>query len=168
MLCAALGACADLGRKDASSPFYPVPAGSKVVLHRDLEVPPDAARVYLQDGQVVKAPSIFNPFCRFDVNDVQPVTQVVRAGEFTVRKTQMDMLHISMAEPMRFAAIGFDAGGTSDITLVWYLWLDSPQPNVRRLLCGGRFDSPDRARRPSISEIRAQLGQVATLTIAGE
>jgi hypothetical protein len=51
----------------------------------------------------------------------------------------------------------------------YHLWLDSPsQPNVMRLTCRGVIDEPWKARRPSIAEIRASLGTLATLKLAAE
>jgi hypothetical protein len=165
-----LHACADLVPKDESSPYYPVPVGSKLILHSDLRIPPDSARAYLQYGKPVKAPHTTDPYCQFQVRDVLPVEQTIKADEFVVRKTQMDEKLISLLTPLIVAALpGFGMGDADDVTLVWYLWLDSPrQPNVLRLICGGMFDQPYRARRPSIKQIRQQLGDVATLVIAGE
>jgi hypothetical protein len=160
-----LCACADLAPKDEDSPYYAVPIGSRLILHQDLTIPPDSARVYLQYGKVVKAPRSSDPFCRFEVNDVLPAAQTLKADEFVVRKTQRDRLNISSRSPVTAAALhGFARDEGDAVTLVWYLWLESPrQPKVRRLICGGGFDYPYRARRPSINEIRVQLGDVATL-----
>lgn len=170
LLLLGLSACANLVPKDENSSYYPVPTGSRLILHQDLHIPPDSARVYLQHGKVVKAPHTSDPYCRFELNEVLAVAQTLKADEFVVRKTQMDRLYISSQDPLIKAAIqGADRGDTSDVTLVWYLWLASPrQANVHRLICGGRFDYPYRARRPSIKEIRAQLGGIATLIILGE
>jgi len=164
VLAAALAGCASLAVKDENSSYYPVPVGSKLILHRDLEIPADSARVYLQGGQVVKSAGVFDPYCRFEVRDVLNVPQTLKADEFVVRKTQMDMLHISMHDGVQLAGLSGWGSSESDVTLVWYLWLESPrQPNVRRLICGGKFDAAFRARRPSINEIRIQLGDIASL-----
>ncbi|MDX1251765.1 MAG: hypothetical protein IDH49_05870 [Gammaproteobacteria bacterium] len=169
MALAGLSACASLAPQDENLSFYPVPAGSRIILHQDLQVPPDSVRAYMQHGQVVKAPSPFDPYCQFEVNDVLPVAQTIKADEFVVRKTQMGEQHIASRSPFMKAGMGVSFGarsGSRDVLLVWYLWLDSPrQPNVRRLICGGKFDAPYRARRPSINEIRAQLGSIATLNV---
>ena len=48
----------------------------------------------------------------------------------------------------------------------YHLWLESSsQPNVMRLTCRGVIDIPWQARRPSIAEIRAALGEIATLSL---
>lgn len=169
MAMAGLSACANLAPQDESLSFYPVPAGSKIILHQDLQVPPNSVRAYMQHGQVVKAPSPFDPYCQFEVNDVLPVAQTIKADEFVVRKTQMGEQHIASGNAFLKAGTGVSFGarpGSRDVLLVWYLWLDSPrQPNVRRMICGGKFDAAYRARRPSINEIRAQLGSIATLSV---
>src|SRR3569623_88118 len=164
VLAAALAGCVSLAVKDENSSYYPVPVGSKLILHRDLEIPADSARVYLQGGQVVKSAGVFDPYCRFEVRDVLNVPQTLKADEFVVRKTQMDMLHISMHDGVQLAGLSGWGSSESDVTVAWYLWLESPrQPNVRRLICGGKFDAAFRARRPSINEIRIQLGDIASL-----
>src|SRR3569623_3825154 len=84
--------------------------------------------------------------------------------EFVVRKTLLDMLHISIHDGVQMAGLSGCGSSESDVTLVWKLWLESPrQPKVRRLICGGKFDPAFRARRPSINEIRIQLGYIASL-----
>jgi hypothetical protein len=170
LLLPCLSACANLVPKDENSPYYATPPGSRLILHQDLTIPVDMARVYLQRGRVVAAPHTTQSFCRFEVNDVLPVEQTLKADEFVVRKTQMATLLVSMQDSATNAlALEFGGDGSSDVSMAWYLWLDSPhQPNVRRLICGGRFDYPYLARRPSINDIRAQLGKVATLITADE
>jgi len=164
-----LTACANLAPKDENSPFYAVPAGSRIVLHQNLQISPDRARVYLQDGKIVRGPSPFSPYCQFEVNDLLPAGQILKADEFVVRKTQMGEEFIASRSPFILAVSGGGNAGSRDLLLVWHLWLESPrQPNVRRMICGGRFDTPYRARRPSINEIRTQLGDIATLKIMND
>lgn len=180
-ICAAvlpgLLACAGTGTRNEQSPNFAVPVGSTITLHRALSVPPNRARVYLQRGEVVDRANTFAPYCMFEVNDVRPEPQTINAGEFTVRRVQMDRLNITSADANRVAAVGIgigfglgmDMGSGADVAEVWYLWVDAPaQRHVRRLVCGGELTDAWKARRPSIAQIRAQLGQVATLTLPGE
>lgn len=173
--CMLLGACAGMAQRDENSPYRAVGVGSTITLHRDLTVPPERARVYLQGGEVVDGASPLAPYCMFEVNDVLPAPQTIKADTFTVRKVQMDKINITSAGAGMVAAVGIGIGvGTNigsggDVAQVWYLWLDSPrQPNVRRLVCGGELTDPWEAQRPSVNEIREQLGQIATLTLPGE
>lgn len=159
-----LSGCSTLSPpKDENSHLYGVPAGSKVILHQDLQIKPNSARVYLRNGEVSNKPG-GKSYCQFKVNDVIPEEQTLHADEFIVRKTQMGTVNITMHDPLIVASR--DNKGTSDVTLVWYLWLESPQqPNVRLLTCGGTRQMPHRARRLSINEIRTHLGDIASLVI---
>ncbi len=159
-----LGACSTLSPpKDENSNIYAVPAGSKLILHQDLQIKPKSARVYLRNGEVSNKPG-GKSYCVFKVNDVIPDVQILKADEFIVRKTQMGTVNITMHDPMILAST--DGGSVNDVTLVWHLWLESPhQPNVRMLTCGGIRNHPSRAHRLSINEIRTHLGEIATLEI---
>lgn len=68
----------------------------------------------------------------------------------------------------RFAGIGGGGGGTPMIYEGYHLWFDSPdQPNVMWMTCIGIFADMWEARPPTIAEIRASLGKLATLELAG-
>ena len=59
-----------------------------------------------------------------------------------------------------------DDGGTSEVYEGYHLWLESSdQPDVRRLSCRGVYAMPAYAKPPSIAEIRAALGAIATLRL---
>src|SRR3569623_779821 len=105
VLAAALAGCASLAVKDENSSYYPVPVGSKLILHRDLEIPADSARVYLQGGQVVKSAGVIDPNCRIEVRDVLSVPQPLKGDEYVERKTQMDMLPISIHDEVQMASL---------------------------------------------------------------
>ena len=76
---------------------------------------------------------------------------------------------IAEARPTLFASIniqlaeGVDQGGASFVYLGYHLWLDGPDPNVRRLTCRGGYADPASALPPSINQIRQALGDVMTL-----
>jgi hypothetical protein len=48
----------------------------------------------------------------------------------------------------------------------YHLWLaDGPDPDVMRLTCLGMLDEMWRARPPTLDEVRAALGELATLEL---
>lgn len=161
---AAVG-CAAPAVVDERSRSYPPPIGTVIELHTDLTVPPDRARVTIQRGAVAPGVHPFETWCQLEVNDVFPTAQTVRADTFTVYKVNRETAQVVLASPpVMVAGVDTHDGGSSDVTQIWHLWLKSPQqPNVRRLSCGGWFDTPSRALYPSVAEIRAALGEVASL-----
>lgn len=166
-LAAALAAagCAAPAVVDEQSRFYPPPIGTVIELHRDLTVAPDHARVTIQRGAVAPGVHPFDTWCQLEVNDVFPTEQTVRADTFTVYKVSRETAQVVMGSPPQMVAgVDTNDSGSSDVTQIWHLWLKSPQQlNVRRLSCGGWFDTPSRAQYPSVVEIRAALGEVASL-----
>lgn len=170
VLSAALAAagCAAPAVVDEQSRLYPPPVGTVIELHKDLTVAPDSARVTIQRGAVAAAVHPFDIWCQLEVDDVFPVEQIVRADTFTVYKVSRETDQVVMRGALQMVA-GTDSsygGGSSDVTQIWHLWLKSTlQPNVRRLSCGGSFEPPHDAEYPSLIEIRAALGEVATLRL---
>src|SRR3569623_1474850 len=81
VLAAALAGCVCLAVKDENSSYYPVPVGSKLILQRDLEIPADSARVYLQVGQVLKTACVLDPYCRFELRYVLNLPQTLKSDE---------------------------------------------------------------------------------------
>ena len=161
--------CAATGDGDYGSRVFDV---STVVLERPLDLSRGDARVYVQDGEVIRQQdrNRFEPWC-----------------SFTVRKRSGDADRIAMIEPDRFLAgepvrwsppestppgmrgvslgirIGLPEGGTPGM-YTWYtrfrLRSDS-QPQVDTLTCGYDGDSLD--GHLTLEQIRATLGDVGTV-----
>lgn len=157
--------------QDEASPFSLVPVGARLVLHRDVEVPPGWAQVEVQRGRVVppRAYNRYYPHCRFEVRDISPEPQVIRAGEFRVASVSRETDYFADAAtggPVRSVSIrgGLFGDGASMQMQVVKMRLDSSdQPEVQRLVCGGALDDPVEAVPPSVQEIRGALGGVASL-----
>jgi hypothetical protein len=163
-----ISACASNGPAiiDENSHVYPPPVGAVIVLHRDITVPADRARVTLQRGGIAPGVHPFDIWCQLEVNDVMPVPQTVHADTFTVRKVSSEVTHVVVNQNATLVAESRGGSGPSDETHIWHLWLSSAQqPNVRRLSCGGVFQQPWQARYPSIIEIRGTLGEIASLNL---
>jgi hypothetical protein len=162
-----------------SSPYYRVPAGSHVILNRDLTIPAEQVGVYMQGGQVMPQNQLnmYHAHCKLEVRTRRDVSQVVRADEFVVTKSVQEALIYSVqAEPRTYADASRavrvngmdDSGGQSVQTYATRLDLRSErQPDVLRLTCA-HWDHPNTAVHLSIRQIRAALGDVVTLRLAGK
>lgn len=176
-----LGGCAAQVRGDLGSPYYAVPEGSTLELHRPVTIPPGRTRVFLQDGEVSTGFDSYRTSCALEITELADRPRMVEPDSFRVTRTQRIMLEeVVEAEPLRLAAVGFgfgigfgpflatDDGGAPMVYEGWHLWLESPrQPGVRRLSCRGVFADVAEAEPPSIREIREALGGLASLVIAG-
>ncbi len=161
------GCSSPTARRDESSPYYAVPAGATLELHRALHIRPGSTRAWIQGGAPVPTMNSFIPNCNIEIttrNDA--LVQQVRPGTFRVRRTQPFFEWVVQGAAPLQVAWGQDNDGASDLYRGYHLWLESAeQPEVRRLSCRGVYDTPANANPPSIAEIRAALGEVATLRL---
>ncbi len=154
-----------------NSPWYVMPAGSALILHGDLPVAEGTARAYVQFGRAATPGEIdeFYPYCYFLQRAVaraggSPLT-IARdefvTGQVTRRFAGIGAMH-------RFAALGFntgDRGGNSNRTFNTEVRLHSEaQPQVYKLICAFWGD-PALERHLSVAQIRAALGDIATLRL---
>ena len=171
----ALAACAAAVKGDVSSPYYAVPVGSTVELHRSVTIPPGRTRVFIQNGVVSTGFDSYRTSCALEITELdRDDPQIVEPDTFRVRDVQrISLEEVVEAAPLRLAALGgllrvADDGGAPMVYEGWHLWLESPrQPGVRRLSCRGEFADVAVAEPPSIREIRDALGDLATLELAG-
>ena len=159
---------------DEQSPFFQVPAGSRLVLHRELAVPAEDVSVYLQYGQVMpqKQLNLYHPQCKIEMRRRLPTGQTIRVDEFMVTRVTRDMtqhmvwlasIDVASAPLARRVSGGVDSGMGPNTFLTILTIASDRQPEVMRMTCGywgyiGRGDN-----HLSIREIRAALGEVLTL-----
>ncbi|HSO83284.1 hypothetical protein [Thiocapsa sp.] len=166
--------CQTLVRESMETGWVEVPAGSTLTLNRPVSVPPGRARVFLSDRGARGAgggTSCVLEFRRIDHEG----TQSIPAGEIPITRVQNYIALVSgrlptpgPTEGVRFQLAGHgDSGGSQMIRPGYHFWLDdSHDPNLMRMTCLGRLDDPAYTRAPTLAEIRAVLGDVATLTVA--
>ncbi len=177
--------CQTVKKGDTASPFFPPPNGSTVILHQDLEIPPQTARVFLQRGQTYGYYGFnrYYPWCYFKLNTVVDATQTLRADTFEVYRVVSTEEQVVENEPIRLAGVSLESGGDlqtdgalrlaigggdgpSTIVQVVQLWLRSEkQQDIRTMVCGGAEDNPSLVVPPSILQIQGALGSIATLKL---
>ncbi|MEJ2059266.1 MAG: hypothetical protein P8Y64_02095 [Gammaproteobacteria bacterium] len=149
---------------------YALPAvGSRIVLHRPLTVPPDATRVFVQDGKVVRYGNLdlYRTSCSFEIRTLSGKPRSIMPDSFTVTRVIQDTGEVVMRKPVMVASrrlSGLDSEGPSFIFYKVEMRLKSAkQPNVMRVTCNGAQAEPANAEPPTLQEIHAALGGVATL-----
>jgi hypothetical protein len=173
-----LAACGPLViRDDARREFVPLRNGV-MELHRDVDIPPERARVFFQRGQLQPAASEYHPHCELTVRNLVDKVQTIRADRFIVTGVTADTVYVASSENVVIAVNvdiqltsgggGGDGSGDGEgrqmKAYVFRLHSDG-QPDVLSLVCGGAFDIPARAARPSLQEIAHALGDYATLVL---
>jgi hypothetical protein len=163
-----------IARQDTGSPFYPVPEGSVIDLHEPVQIRPGVTRAWIQRGEPTgQRFDRYAVSCNFEVRELDyDNAQVIEPGRFEVRRTQQVREEVvRKSSPVLLAGLltlgGMDGDGSAMIHEGYHLWLDNPdQPDVMRLTCRGAFDDAGDALPPTIDQIRAALGPVATLELA--
>lgn len=142
----------------------PLQTGAEITVTRELLVPADYARVYLQNGNTESYASMnqYEPFCYFLMDQPMPVVQKIHPGVFRVKKVSLIETQVRRSLPVRLVAFGLfaDDGGRSLIAFQSYMTLTAQhQDNVRALVCSGAFDTPPEARPIRLPELQRALGE---------
>ncbi len=167
--------CAATMPKSEDAAYSRVPAGSLVRVERRLPVAKDKARVWLRGVRTSAVSSSDSPICALEVARIdREGTQYIEPGEFRIRRVENMWTQVVQARPegperlkLRLAGMDGGDGGTPMIYEGYHFWFErTEQPNLMRMTCIGVFDDMWEAKPPTITEIRASLGNLATLELA--
>jgi hypothetical protein len=171
-----LAACGPLLiRNEATRGYVPL-RNASLELHRDVVVPPESARVFFQQGVVQPGINEYRPHCELTVRSLVDRPQTIHADRFTVERVSADVVHVvtsgdvvvALNAEFQLTSGGGDGGGDGEgrQMKIYTLYLHSDrQPDVLSLVCGGAFNLPAQASRPSLQDIETALGNYATLEL---
>jgi hypothetical protein len=170
-------ACGPVTIKDATNQSYIPIQGSILELHQDIVIPPRRTRVFFQEGRILYVINDFKPHCQLRVRDISEQSQSVHANRFTIENVygfedeivSSDRIHLAAAGGTVIA--GGDGGGDGESRLTFFYFMGlhaEKQTNVTYLVCGGALEDPAFAEYPTIQEIRAAMGDYATLILPGD
>jgi len=151
---------------DENSPYYPLPAGSRLTLKQGLTVPAESAHVTLQGGRVRDDHHVnaYQPNCRLEVQKRRDTPQKVEPDEFRVRRARHEQQTARVEGALRVARRVVD-GGPTFVRYQTILDLESArQPQVRWMICE-QWGDPATGRHLTVREIRLALGDTFTLTL---
>lgn len=161
-----------------SSPFYVVPAGSHVLLNKDLTIPADRVGVYLQNGKVMRNVDLqhYNAFCKFELYHLSNAERTVAPDDFMITKAWQQEIQGALAKaaaPMyaRFSLIrradmsGDSPGGPVITSFSTFMALRSEkQPDAYRLTCT-QWGYPGLTTHVTVADIRRALEPTFTLRL---
>ncbi len=163
----ALAGCAASPDSPLASPYFELEPGSVLELHRDLEIPPGMARVFLQRGKVIPKGEVnqYEPSCDFEVRDLSQELQVIRKGVFSIEREQFGREAVAESGGLKLAfSGGLWMGGGFSVFRYRRFWLQSDdQPEVMRMTCRGTWEEIVRASPPTLPEIRIALGEIFSI-----
>ncbi len=165
-----LAGCETLVR-ESSGEWTEIPPGSLLRLNQPVPVAPGRARVFFRQGRLSNSGASPTPSCGLEVRRIDPDRpQTIAAGDYRIARVQRYWTEVAERRPTavpRFVMAGKD-GGTPLVQEGYHFWLASPKdPNLMRLTCLGLLADMWEARPPRLDEIRAALGDLATLQIGG-
>jgi hypothetical protein len=173
----ALAACDTLVRESMDTGWVEIPPGSTLTLNRPVTIPPGRARAVLADPGSRGRRQTSGTSCVLEVRRIDhDGIQTIRPGVIGITRVQNYVALVSSNDRpktnldggVRFQLAGHgDSGGSQMVRPGYHLWLDgSHDPNLMRMTCLGRLDAPAYTRAPTLSEIRAVLGDLASLDVA--
>ncbi len=156
VLLALVGGCAALPGDDGV-------AGWTAQLYRPLVIPPDAATVRLQYGEVVPANSVqeYAPFCIVELDTVRPHAQTLRPGRFEVLRVTRSVNPVAAAGAAQAVALSFDGSPTFLYYVTEFRLRDPEQPELRGMRCAWNQLAPANRslmRHLTLDEIHGALG----------
>ena len=167
-----LAACST-GSVSVSSPYFRIPAGSKLILKQELTIPANAGRVYIQYGKVVspKEKENFHAHCWFLSWDVLDRAQVIKPDTFIITHSQQLEDVVSRRVVHQYAMNGLGLGfGDSDggpMALVYSTEMrihSATQPAIRRFVCS-HWEDPNDAKHLTVAEMQKALGKIAEIQL---
>ena len=172
-----LSACGPMTIKDAATQTFVPIEGWVLELHQEVTIPPNRTRLFFQGGRVSNGINEYEPHCQLRVRPISTQPRPVHPDRFRIDKAFGEVDSIVSNGPVRLAAAGSavvmggggDGDGPGQLIHFFYLGLHSErQPDVSYLVCGGPLNDPAFSRYPTLQEIRASLGDYATLVTAGD
>ncbi len=174
-----ISACQTAGYQgDENSPYYLVPAGSRLVLNRAITVPENDVGVYIQNGEVARSfwgVKSHYPHCALDLRRRLDTAQTVQPDEFTITRVTQETVYSVHADFTRLARLPFvhvadtdqGDGASYEIYATIMTLRSERQPDVLRLTCA-QWQYPPLQRHVTINEMRKTLGDLFTLRLAGK
>lgn len=158
-----------------TSPYFQIPAGSKLILKQTLTIPPHAARIYIQYGKIVTPQQVENFYahCWFLSWYVRDTQQIIKPGTFIISHSlkyeEQVSLHQDHLYAMNRFSIGmYDDGGPMALVYSTVMHIHSDkQPDIRRFGCG-YWENPGDAQHLTVAEMQKALGNIARIEIKAD
>lgn len=169
VITAITGACVTQLELNVSSPYFNAYAGSKLTLLKPIQIPPETASVYIQDGETksYRAVDSYRAYCVFEVNTRREVAQTIEPDEFAVVRYRRDFEQVNSGAIVPVATLSLSGEMSNPMATVYsselYLKSDK-QPDVLRMTCS-HWDDPETGNYLTVAEIKQTLNGLMTLQL---
>ena len=162
-----LSGCQSTALIESEGYYVEVAAKSSIEITRVIEVAPNSARAFLQNGKVISMAqlNLYDINCEIEINTVSESRQIIEPGIFNVLAMAQEESPIVMSKPIMVASLTYAWTSDSPVDIKRYyhfrLSAQDSQSNsqVRALICRGAQDEPYNARLPTFEEMRLASGQ---------
>ncbi len=166
-----LGGCAGTPTSP-DSPYFTVPAGSRLILEQPLVIPPERVSVYIQKGEVMRYGAVnrYYPHCKLELRERTAQAFTLQPDTFLVTRVSRNIWMVSRPSSVRLAGAAFsgvfgDDSSPMAAEMTTELFLGSDrQPQAYRMSCI-YWDDPAFPEHLSINEIRATLAGLFRLEL---
>ena len=151
----------------SESQYLPVRSDATIEILKELEVFPDSARAFLQQGQPIhpNALNLYDVNCEVELNTVSENKQVIKPGRYHVISVQQEESPIVLFHPVQLAAqsLSWVDDAPVDVKRYYYFRLQSVKAeavtSVRAVICRGIQDAPYKAKWPTLEQMIQAGGQ---------
>jgi hypothetical protein len=132
-----------------------------IEIKNSLQVTPENARVYLQNGKQIKPSELdyYQINCEIEVRQVLDSVQTVFPGRYEINNISIDESSVVFMQnsKMQMAFLGNNLA--MEIKKYWKFSLQSKKhPEVMNMFCRGVQDIPFNAQLPTVDEIKQAVG----------
>lgn len=150
LFAAVLAGCQSAASYDINSSGYRIPAGSSLIVNKELPIPSGQRHVKLQHGKPVSGVDEFKINCEIRVHDLGMTS--IRPGRFRITNVGEGREWELQPTVLRFFRV-------LDLS-------SEAQPEVLKLICQ-KSDDPLAGRNPSVPQMQEALGSYVTFEFAG-
>lgn len=147
--------------------YVTVARTASIEITQILEVAPDSARVFLQNGNAIATGklNLYQVNCEVEINTISESRQLIEPGIFNVLAIAQEESPIVMSKPLMLASLSYAWASDSpvDIKRYYHFRLSAQdaqsKSQVRALICRGAQAEPYKARLPTMEEMKLAVGQ---------
>lgn len=167
LLIMTLSGCQSAVLIESEGRYVEVVAKPSIEITQAIEVAPDSARAFLQNGKVISMAqlNLYDINCEIEINTVSESSQTIEPGIFNILAIAQEESPIVMNKSVMVASLTYAWASDSPVDIKRYyhfsLSAQDSQSNsqVRALICRGAQDEPVNARLPTFEQMRLASGQ---------
>ena len=132
-----------------------------IEIKNPLQVSPENARVYLQNGKQIKPSELdfYQVNCEIEVQNVLDSKQTVFPGRYEIKTISIDESSVVFMENAKLQIVSLANSFLMEIKKYWKFSLQSTtHPEVINMFCRGVQDMPFTAQLPTLEEIKQAVG----------